>query len=179
MNRASESILIVDDDTTFAKVLADALKNRGYVSHVAHNSQQSLLVLQEHTIDKVLLDLNIGNESGLSLLPKVVEICPSAMIVVLTGYSSIATAVEAIKLGAINYLCKPADTDEILAAFCSTKGDPEVVAPELPPSVDRIQWEHIQKVLLENDGNISATARSLGMHRRTLQRKLKKRPVLR
>lgn len=179
MNGPGVSVLIVDDDVTFTKVLASALKNRGYNPHVAHNGEQTNQAIKEQLFNKVILDLNLDNESGLSLLPEISERCADADIVILTGYSSIATAVEAIKLGAINYLCKPADADEILAAFGDTKGNPEIVAPEKPPSIDRVQWEHIQKVLLENDGNISATARSLGMHRRTLQRKLRKRPVLR
>lgn len=98
---------------------------------------------------------------------------------VLTGYSSIATAVEAIKLGAVNYLCKPVDADEVLAALEQREGNPETEVADNPPSINRLTWEHIQKVLQEHDGNISATARALGMHRRTLQRKLQKRPVRR
>jgi two-component system response regulator RegA len=97
--------------------------------------------------------------------------------VILTGYSSVATAVEAVKLGAVNYLCKPANTDEILAAFTQQTGNVDVAIADERPSVDRVEWEHIQKVLTENQGNISAAARALGMHRRTLQRKLNKRPV--
>ncbi len=100
-------------------------------------------------------------------------------VVILTGYSSITTAVEAIKRGACNYLCKPADADDVLTALLSDQADPDSLVPEHPMSVDRLQWEHIQRVLAEHDGNISATARALGMHRRTLQRKLQKRPVRR
>ena len=173
----NNSILIVDDDVTFAGVLAAALTSRGYNPSIAHNSKQTLAAIQDQSFSKIVLDLNIGNESGLSLLPAITQYCDSADVVILTGYSSIATAVEAMKLGAVNYLCKPADTDEILAAFHNTKGNPEITTSEKPPSIDRIQWEHIQKVLHDHNGNISATARSLGMHRRTLQRKLKKRPV--
>ncbi len=95
----------------------------------------------------------------------------------LTGYSSISTAVEAIKLGALNYLCKPADADDILNAFEQAQGNADAEISVHPPSVNRLEWEHIQRVLNEHDGNISATARALGMHRRTLQRKLQKRPV--
>jgi two-component system response regulator RegA len=98
-------------------------------------------------------------------------------VVILTGYSSVATAVEAIKLGALNYLCKPATLPEIIAAFDGENGDPDAAIAESPPSVDRLEWEHIQRVLADNHNNISATARQLGMHRRTLQRKLQKRPV--
>ena len=107
------------------------------------------------------------------------EVVPDCRVVVLTGYSSIATAVQAIKLGAVNYLCKPADAEEILAALSQEEADPGAEVAEHPPSINRLTWEHIQKVLQEHDGNISATARALGMHRRTLQRKLQKRPVRR
>ena len=115
--------------------------------------------------------------SGLTLIPQLKQLQPNMDIVMLTGYSSIATAVEAVKLGALNYLCKPANTEEILNAFELSAANPEVNIPEKRPSIDRLEWEHIQKVLKENNDNISATARALGMHRRTLQRKLNKRPV--
>ena len=112
-------------------------------------------------------------------LPGLLAAAPGASLVVLTGYSSIATAVEATKLGATNYLCKPAGIDEVLAAFVDPESGLEVEVPSDPISVERLEWEHIQRVLNDNDGNISATARALGMHRRTLQRKLQKRPVRR
>ena len=118
-------------------------------------------------------------DSGLVLLPKLLELDPEMRVVILTGYSSIATAVEAIKRGACNYLCKPADADDVLAALSAEHADLDSLVPENPMSVDRLQWEHIQRVLTEHAGNISATARALGMHRRTLQRKLQKRPVRR
>ena len=111
--------------------------------------------------------------------PKLLELDAEMRVVILTGYSSIATAVEAIKRGATNYLCKPADADDVLTALLSEHADLTTLVPENPMSVDRLQWEHIQRVLAEHDGNISATARALGMHRRTLQRKLQKRPVRR
>lgn len=177
--QTEESILIVDDDLVFTKVLAKALSNRGYKTHIANNSQETWKSIRECQFDKIILDLRIGKDSGISLLPDIIERQPDSRVVILTGYSSIATAVEAIKLGAANYLCKPADADEILAAFRKEKGDPDVALTGQPPSVDRIQWEHIQKVLHENNGNISATARMLGMHRRTLQRKLGKKPIQR
>ena len=179
MNKQSETILVVDDDKTFTKVLAKALTDRGFNTLVAHAADETREIIATSDIDRIILDLNIGNDSGLSMLPDLVKECADSKIVILTGYSSIATAVEAIKLGATNYLCKPADTDEILAAFSDVEGNPDIGTPDQPPSIDRIQWEHIQKVLREHDGNISATARTLGMHRRTLQRKLKKRPVQR
>jgi two-component system response regulator RegA len=176
---SSQSILIVDDDLAFTKVLAKALSNRGYAAHIAHNREETCTAIKAYQFDKIILDLNIGKDSGISILPDIIKQQRNPNVVILTGYSSIATAVEAIKLGAINYLCKPADTDEILAAFDHVTGDPGVAITNQPPSIDRIQWEHIQKILNENNGNISATARKLGMHRRTLQRKLRKRPVQR
>jgi len=116
----------------------------------------------------------------LQLVPQLKTLLPQLYFVILTGYSSIATAVEAIKLGAVNYFCKPADADEILSAFGGDRTETTISESEpLPPSVDRLEWEHIQRVLAEHDNNISATARALGMHRRTLQRKLNKRPVKR
>jgi len=174
-----ERLLIVDDDEMFCHVLDRALSRRGYRVLVAHDAEQALALAHQHRPELATLDLKLEHESGLKLLPELLEIAPECRVVVLTGYSSIATAVEAIKLGAVNYLCKPADAEEVLAAFSKEGGDPETEVAEQPPSINRIAWEHIQKVLQEHDGNISATARALGMHRRTLQRKLQKRPVRR
>lgn len=166
--------LLVDDDAVFSTVLARMLVRRGDQAITASNGAQAAALL-DHPIDRVVLDLKLEQESGLSILQQLRDIQPDIEVVILTGYSSISTAVEAIKLGATNYLCKPASVDEIIAAFEKTDG--EVAVEQSPPSVNRLEWEHIQRVLNENDGNISATARSLGMHRRTLQRKLQKRPV--
>ena len=173
----AESLLIIDDDIAFSNVLAKAITRRGYKTQIAHSGEETLRAIKNCDFNKVVLDLNLGNDSGLALLPNIVNQCSETNVVILTGYSSIATAVEAIKLGATNYLCKPADANEILAAFNSTEGNPNLALSKQTPSIDRVQWEHIQKVLNAHEGNISATARSLGMHRRTLQRKLKKRPV--
>ena len=142
---------------------------------MVNNGEQALAQCSETSIDRVVLDLKLERESGLSILQQLCVVKPDLEVVILTGYSSISTAVEAIKMGATNYLCKPAGADEIIAAFEGSEGKVEV--QDSPPSVNRLEWEHIQRVLNENDGNISATARSLGMHRRTLQRKLQKRPV--
>lgn len=172
-------ILIIDDDDIFTHVLQRAFIKRGYEVEVATDEAQALEKTQAFEPDLISLDLKLQGSSGLNLLPQLVERSPQSKIVVLTGYSSITTAVEAIKLGAINYLCKPADADEILAAFQQQNGNPDAPVAEQPMSVNRLTWEHIQKVLHEHDGNISATARALGMHRRTLQRKLQKRPVKR
>ena len=174
----NESILVVDDDATFNGVLVRALERRGLGARGATSAEAALTLAGEFPPARIVLDLNLGGISGLALIPKLLAIAPETRIVVLTGYASIATAVDAVKLGAIQYLAKPVEVDAILAAF--TEGDaPEqdFTAPEEPLSVDRLEWEHIQRVLRENDGNISATARALKMHRRTLQRKLFKRPA--
>ena len=168
--------LIVDDDMTFSSVLARVLKQRGNDVFCASNGQQALDICTTTQLDRVVLDLKLEFESGLSILSSIKASKPDIDILILTGYSSISTAVEAIKLGAVNYLCKPASADEIIAAFTTTQATEEVALRPSPTSVNRLEWEHIQRVLNDNQGNISATARSLGMHRRTLQRKLQKRP---
>jgi len=170
--------LIIDDDEAFCSVLSRVLERLGHRVEIAHNGiQASRLCENNNDIERVILDLKLEHESGLSILSTVKKILPNVDILILTGYSSISTAVEAIKLGAINYLCKPASADEIIMAFSSSaNSNSEVPVSTVPTSVNRLEWEHIQKVLNDNEGNISATARSLGMHRRTLQRKLQKKP---
>ena len=136
-----------------------------------------MLAAQADPPEYVVLDLNLAGDSGLMLIPELLTVESAIRIMVLTGYASIATAVEAIKLGAVNYLPKPADADQILAAFTVNGGDPAMPINARPLSINRLEWEHIQRVLHDNDGNISVTARQLNMHRRTLQRKLAKRPA--
>ena len=172
-------LLLVDDDETFTRVMARALVRRGLRVQTASDAQQAMELARQERPDFAVLDLKMEGDSGLVLLPRLHELYPDLKVVILTGYSSIATAVEAIKRGACNYLCKPADADDVLTALLSDQADPDTLVPDHPMSVDRLQWEHIQLVLAEHDGNISATARALGMHRRTLQRKLQKRPVRR
>lgn len=173
-----QSILILDDDVTFAETLARSFKRKGYVSYVAFNISQAREKLDEHKPDFAVVDLKIDQESGLNFLPMLSELSPATKALVLTGYSSISTTVEAMKLGCVNYLCKPVNTEEIIQALIDEQAHPDVFISETPPSVNRLEWEHIQRVLTQNDGNISATAKALGMHRRTLQRKLQKRPVI-
>ncbi len=175
----TERILIIDDDDTLRYILERALTRREFSVANAATTEEAIDLVKQARFDKAIVDLKLAHESGLQLIPQLLEIQPHLAIVMLTGYSSIATAVEAIKLGAVNYLCKPADADEILQAFEKREGNPATDVNAEPPSVNRLEWEHIQKVLAEHDGNISATARALGMHRRTLQRKLQKRPVTR
>ena len=173
-----ETTLIIDDDVIFNAVLVRTLARRGHPARGAADPVAALAVAAEISPVRVVLDLNLNGSSGLALIPQLLAINPACRIVVLTGYASITTAVDAIKLGAVQYLAKPVEIEAILAAF-ENDDDPDLdlVAPDEPLSVDRLEWEHIQRVLNENDGNISATARALKMHRRTLQRKLSKRPV--
>ncbi|MBN3563889.1 response regulator transcription factor [Aliamphritea spongicola] len=171
------TFLIVDDDETFTHVLSRALKRRGFEPLVANSAEQAGPLLSRQVPDYATLDLKMDGASGITLIPELIRLNPQIKILILTGYASISTAVEAIKLGAKDYLTKPADADEILAKLNHSEPDPNIDIAEKPMSVGRLEWEHIQKVLGEHDGNISATARALGMHRRTLQRKLVKRPV--
>lgn len=172
------SILILDDDEVFAETLSRSFKRKGYQSFVALNIRDAHALASAHQPDFAVVDLKIDQESGLHFLPLLSSCSPSTKSVVLTGYSSISTTVEAMKLGCVNYLCKPVNSDDIIQAFQDEQAHPEISLPDTPPSVNRLEWEHIQRVLTLNDGNISATAKALGMHRRTLQRKLQKRPVV-
>jgi two-component system response regulator RegA len=173
----AQQMLIIDDDAAFAAILARRMQRHGFGVAIAASSAEALALVQQRQFDKAVLDLKLGSDSGLLLLPQLKAAQAQMDIVVLTGYSSIATAVEAIKLGALNYLCKPASSEDILNAFGAAAANPAVDIAATPPSVERLEWEHIQKVLADNNGNISETARALGMHRRTLQRKLQKFPV--
>lgn len=171
------TLLLVDDDATFCAVLAEAFTRRGFAVRVAQDVAGGMRLAGEESPEYALVDLKMPGPSGLELVKRLHELDPNTRIVMLTGYASVATAVEAIKLGAVHYLAKPADADDILAAFGRTAGDDSLEVEARPLSIARLEWEHIQKVLAECDGNISETARRLGMHRRTLQRKLAKRPV--
>lgn len=177
----AERILLVEDDEVFARVISRALEQRNYTVSHGQTSAEALQLMNLEKFAYAILDLNLGGETSLNLIPQLKQHIPGIRILILTGYASIATAVEAIKLGADNYLAKPADADEILAAMLVENNaaveEPTDSTKLEPMSVRRLEWEHIQRVLMENDGNISATARQLKMHRRTLQRKLQKRPV--
>jgi two-component system response regulator RegA len=172
------TVLVVDDDQRFAATLAQALERRGWTPVVAHTVGAALSSARASAPDAAIVDLRLGTEDGMTLLQPLRETAPRARIVVLTGYASIATAVKAIKLGADDYLAKPVTASTVVDALlrgASTATDDG--PPMTPMSPRRLEWEHIQRVLTENDGNISATARTLNMHRRTLQRKLAKRPT--
>lgn len=169
-------LLLVDDDETFCSVLSRALEKRGFQVRIAHTTAEALNDIQDSPPEYAVIDLRLPDQSGLTLVSKLKALDEHTRIVVLTGYASIATAVEAIKLGAAYYLSKPADADDIVAAFRHDFGDDSAAVNEKPLSVNRLEWEHINRVLMENRGNVSATARALHMHRRTLQRKLSKHP---
>ena len=179
MNKEKHTILLVEDDDVFSRVISRALGHRGYEVFHAAQVDSAIALIEAKALDYAILDLNLGGHTSLELIPLLKEANAPIRILILTGYASIATAVEAIKLGADNYLSKPADTDEIVAALVEeSAGHAQNTDANMEPmSVRRLEWEHIQKVLMENAGNISATARHLKMHRRTLQRKLQKRPV--
>lgn len=177
------SILIVDDDDRLRERLGKAFTARGYTVHAAADHAAALAVARAHAIDRAIVDLRMPGPGGLTVIKDLLELQPSIAIVVVTGYGSIATAVEAVKLGARDYLTKPSNADQILAAFDAEPepaADAAAGADDLPyevPSLARLEWEHIARVLRECNGNVSKAARVLGMHRRTLQYKLAKFPV--
>lgn len=168
------SILLVDDEEVFRKRLALAFGRRGFTVHEAHDYESAVEVLKNQVPEMGLFDLRMPGRSGLELVETAKCLQPGIKIVVLTGYGSIATASQAIKLGAVNYLSKPADVEEILLAFAKDDGLPIPIDQQelTPPSLARVEWEHIHRVLTDCNGNISETARKLNIHRRSLQRKL-------
>ena len=178
---SARPLLLVDDDATFMRVLARALTSRGFNVITASTLAEARTLTRQQRPRYCVLDLKLGEENGLRLIPELHTLVPDLRVLLLTGYASIATAVEAIKRGAHDYLAKPVDADAVVRALLDgdAEGDdaepPE--APEQPLALRRLEWEHIQRVLTDCDGNISETARRLGMHRRTLQRKLSKHPV--
>lgn len=169
------TLLLVDDDDTFRSVLKRALEKRGFAVTDAPSVESALPLAEANPPEYAVIDLKMQGASGLVLVQRLHELDPNTRIVMLTGYASIATAVEAIKLGATQYLPKPANADEIVAAF-GHRADAGCAIDARPVSIDQLEWEHINRVLQEQNGNISATARVLNMHRRTLQRKLNKIP---
>jgi two-component system response regulator RegA len=170
------TLLLVDDDEDFLGVLAIAMRKRGFTVTLANSAESAYALAKNDPPEFAVVDLKMSGNSGLVLVRQLNSLEAGTKIVVLTGYASIATAIEAIKLGATHYLAKPVDADEIVAAFEKKNGNAEIELSSNPLTVNRLEWEHIQRVLSEHDGNISATARSLNMHRRTLQRKLGKKP---
>ena len=166
--------LIVDDDDAFRNRLAKALRERQYLVRTASSVAEALKDIRLVSPKRIILDLRMPEESGISLLEELFKTSPSPEVLVLTGYGSIATATKAIKLGATNYLTKPAGIEEILRAFSEA---PSPQGQTSVPSLDQVEWEHLQRVLSDCEGNVSQAAKLLGMHRRSLQRKLQKAPA--
>jgi two-component system response regulator RegA len=178
--RTIESLLLIDDDDVFRSVTARALTRLGVKVEVAPDSATALVKLVTHHFDAVVLDLKLGAENGLSLIEAIKQRKPNARLVLLTGYASIATAVEAIKRGADDYLPKPIDAPQLLQLLRGDKKpDEDELLADDEPSLRRLRWEHVQRVLADHEFNVSESARVLGVHRRTLQRWLAKRPVRR
>jgi two-component system response regulator RegA len=176
-----ETILIADDDETIREQLARALANRGYEVRTAEDGNAALEVVRQWQADGAVVDLKMPGMGGLELVKALLDEDPEMRIVIHTGYGSIATALEATRNGATDYLTKPADADQILAAMLGKREQQySGEGPQVePPSLDRVEWEHIQRILTDCGGNISKAAKVLGIHRRSLQRKLSKYPPTR
>ncbi|MDY7548261.1 response regulator transcription factor [Glaciimonas sp. CA11.2] len=171
-------LLIIEDDAAFARTLGRSFERRGYTVLLAANLTEATALLHQHSPGYAVVDLKLNSStSGLVCVQMLHKHDPSMLIVVLTGFASLATAVEAIKLGACQYLAKPSNTDDIEAAFGHIAGVTEVALPNRATSIKTLEWERIHEVLVETDFNISETARRLGMHRRTLARKLEKQRI--
>jgi two-component system response regulator RegA len=171
-------LLIIEDDAAFARTLGRSFERRGYRVLLAASQDEAAVLLQEHTPGYAVVDLKLnGSTSGLACVQMLHRHDPDMLIVVLTGFASINTAVEAVKLGACQYLAKPSNTDDIEAAFGHVAGNAEAEVSSRATSIKTLEWERIHAVLAETDFNISEAARRLGMHRRTLARKLEKQRV--
>jgi two-component system response regulator RegA len=178
---STPSMLVVDDDDVFRPRLARALGSRGFEVRAAAGYDEAVALARVESPELATVDLNMPGRSGLELVRDLLAIDPGTRIVVLTGYGSIATAVEAMRLGAVGYLSKPADADQVVAAFDRADRPPLSAPTEsyAAPSLARVEWEHIQRVMTDCGGNVSEAARRLGLHRRSLQRKLLKTPAKR
>lgn len=179
MSDSARTILIVDDEERLRERLVRAMKDRGLEATGATDVESALSLARADSPELAVVDLRMPGRGGLELVKELLAIDPTTRIVVLTGYGSIATAIEAMRLGAVHYLQKPANTDEILAAFDRPTPTSEDEIPHEVPSLARVEWEHIQRVMQDCHNNISQAARLLGLHRRSLQRKLMKDPVRR
>ena len=168
--------LLVDDDELYARTLQRSLARKGIETEIALDAASALARAREYLPDFALVDLKLGSDSGLTLIEPLRALRADMQILLVTGYASVATAVESIKRGADDYLPKPASLDAILRALDGRPSAPAADATDTMTPLSRLEWEHIQQALAETEGNISAAARLLGMHRRSLQRKLAKRP---
>lgn len=171
-------LLLVDDDERLRERLARAIEARGYAVQTAGGYDEAMALARSNPPEMAVVDLRMPGPSGLELLRALRELDPETRIVVLTGYGSIATTIDAMRLGAVYYLQKPADADEILAAFSRDQTPPLEAVPDSaePPSLERVKWEHVSRVLADCGGNVSEAARKLKLHRRSLQRMLQKFP---
>jgi len=179
MVEASLTVLVVDDDATFRTRLVRAFESRGYEARAAADGAAAIELARAESPEYAVVDLRMPGGSGLDVVRELKAIDQATNVVVLTGYGSIATALEAVRLGATHYLTKPADVDEILAAFARADrpADAPATVDHAVPSLARAEWEHISRVLTDCGGNITQAARLLGLHRRSLQRKLAKYPA--
>lgn len=178
LDTALPLMLLVDDDERLRERLAQALSKRGYAVRTAGNYDEALAAAHEASPEYAVVDLRMPGPSGLELLRALRELDPETRILVLTGYGSIATTIDAMRLGAVYYLQKPADADEILAAFAKADASPLDALADVndPPSLERVKWEHVSRVLADSGNNVSEAARKLKLHRRSLQRMLQKFP---
>ncbi|MFM2124198.1 MAG: hypothetical protein RL328_649 [Acidobacteriota bacterium] len=177
-----KTVLVIDDDGVFRQRMCRALNDRGWDAAEAADAATAVRLATELSPDLAILDLRLGNDSGLDLVPELRHIDETTCIIMLTGYGSIPTAIAATRLGADHFLTKPADADQILAAYDRINRDGAQTEPEPAtsvPSLARVEWEHIQRVLADCGGNVSQAAKLLGLHRRSLQRKLYKDPPMR
>ena len=175
--QGDQTLVIIEDDVSFAKALRRSFERRGYEVAVCTRAEELATLLEQGVPRFAVVDLKLNGPSGLQCVDMLHRCDPEIRIVVLTGFASIATAVEAIKLGACHYLAKPSNADDIEAAFGKAIGNSAVPLTERPTSIKSLEWERIHETLVETEFNVSETARRLGMHRRTLARKLNKRPL--
>lgn len=180
MNQPHKPLLLLEDDDLLRETWQHKLGSLGWQVRAFAQVSEALAAVTEHPWQAAVLDQNVGNDNGLHLIRPILTHAPQCRVLVLTGYGSIPAAVQATRQGAWNYLTKPVSLKALLAALEAPKeAEQPVQLPDEPASLERLEWEHIQRVLSSHNGNISAAARTLGMHRRTLQRKLKKKPTVR
>ena len=171
----NKNILLVDDDKPLLNQLSRSLTRHGFSSEMAENAEQAIIRVHNQSFDYAIVDMRIGVDNGLDLVPKLLAVQPNMRIVMLTGYGNIASAVSAVKVGVVDYLAKPASIESIITALIGNIADDKISdLPETPMSADRVKWEHIWRVYEQCDRNVSETARQLKMHRRSLQRILSK-----
>lgn len=173
-----KKLLIIEDDVSFAATLARRMTKYNFNCQQVHQADQALHACLQQKPDCILLDMKLASQNGLTLIKPIRAALPKVKLVLLTGFASVTTAVQAMRLGADDYLAKPVNTQMLLTALDITQEAESTIDLDVDTmSAERVEWEHINQVLNSNDGNVSATARQLGMHRRTLQRKLQKKPV--